>query len=76
MPGPDGNASESSERLMPKATSSAVTGLPSSHVASVTDREGPLGEVLVGRAEVGREVGDQDRLAVLVAGVLGQRTAA
>ena len=34
MPGPDGNASESSERQMPNATSSAVTGLPSSHVAS------------------------------------------
>ncbi len=34
MPAPDGNASESSERQMPNATSSAVTGWPSSHVAS------------------------------------------
>ncbi len=34
VPGPDGKASESSERSMPQATSSAVIGLPSSHVAS------------------------------------------
>ncbi len=34
MPGPDGNVSESSERVMPKATSSAVTGSPVSQVAS------------------------------------------
>ncbi len=34
MPGPAGNVSESIERWMPHATSSAVTGLPSSHVAS------------------------------------------
>ena len=34
MPGPAGKVSASSERWMPQATSSAVTGLPSSHFAS------------------------------------------
>ena len=34
MPGPDGKFSESIERQMPNATSSAVTGWPFSHVAS------------------------------------------
>ena len=41
----------------------------------VTDGEGPLRVVVVGRAQVGGEVGDQQRLTVLVAGVLGQRAA-
>ena len=40
----------------------------------VADRERPLGEVVVGRAEVGGQVGHQDHLAgLVVAGVLGQR---
>ena len=40
----------------------------------VADRERPLGEVLVGAAQVGREVRDEDHLAgLVVAGVLGQR---
>ena len=74
VPGPDGKASESSERSMPQATSSAVIGLAVLPRRVVTDGERPLGEVLVGRAEVGREVGDQHHLAgVVVAGVLGQR---
>ena len=39
----------------------------------VADREGPLREVVVGRAQVGREVGDQHRLALLVTHVLRER---
>ncbi len=50
-----------------------LAGLPR---GVVTDRERPLREVLVGRAQVGREVRDQDHVAGLgVAHVLGQRAA-
>ena len=47
---------------MPNLTSSAVTGRAVLVLHAVADRERPLGEVLVGRAEVGGQVGHQDRL--------------
>ena len=61
-------------RVMPKATSLAVTGLPFSPLHTGADREGPLGVVVVVLAEVGGQVGDQDHLLGLrVVLVLRQR---
>ena len=73
MPGPDGKVSESSERWMPQATSSAVTGLPSSHFASSRIVKVHSVKSSFGRAQVGGEVGDQERLPVLVTRVLRER---
>ena len=75
MPGPDGNASESSERQMPKATSSAVTGLPSSHVASSRIVKVHSVKSSLGVPRSVARSGTRTGWPVLVAGVLGQRTA-
>ena len=75
--GPDrsGRSCRPSSGSMPKATSSAVTGVAVLPLDAVTDRELPLGEVVVGRAEVGGQVGDQDHLPGLrVVVVLRQLT--
>ena len=77
VPGPDGKASESSERSMPQATSSAVIGLPSSHVASSRMVNVHSVKSSLGLTQVGRQVRDEDHLAgLVVAGVLGQRRGA
>ena len=73
MPGP-GSAPASRVRVMPKATSSAVTGSPVSQVASSRSWKVHSVKSLFGRAEVDREVRHQQHLAGLgIAGELGQR---
>ena len=57
---------------MPNLTSLGGDGRAVLELHAVADRERPLGEVLVGRAGVGGQVGHQDRHAVLD-DVLGQR---
>ena len=74
MPGPDGKVSESMRALDAPGDLLGGDGLAVLPLRVVADRERPLGEVVVGRAQVGRQVGDEDHLAGLrVTGVLGQR---